>query len=96
MTELESGKICNLPLLEGEIDHKLPTCDGVLLRSGKFKELGRFICHSALQCGIGFIGLSWAVVEYLCAKEISCDTILSISIDDLPDIEIRDVVQAVS
>jgi hypothetical protein len=95
MTELDTGKICNLPLFEGEMDHRVPTCDGALLRSGKFKELGRFICHSALHSGIGFIGLSAAVVEYICAKEICSDTILPITVLDVPDFEKRWIIEKV-
>lgn len=95
MAELASGRICNLPLFEGEADHRLPTCDGVLLRSGKFKDIGKFICHSALHTGIGIMGMSWAVVEYLCAKEVCSDTILPIEISDIPDMEIRQKIDIV-
>ena len=83
------------PLFEGEADHRLPSCDAMLLRSGVFKMVGRFMAHSALHTGIAFIGLSEAAAEYLITDPVDSDSPLPLSIDDIADAEIRTAIALV-
>lgn len=86
----------NKPLFEGETDHKLPSCDAVLLRCGIFKAVGKFMAHSAVHTGIAFVGLSEAAAEYILTENVDSDTPLPLSLEDLPDSHIREAVGLVS
>ena len=96
ISALTSERVQGLPLLEGEMDHKIPTCDAVMLRGGRFRDLGKFIGHALLHMGIGFVGLSTAVIEYLMADSVSPDTPLSISERDIADVMLRDILHQVT
>jgi hypothetical protein len=89
MSCLISGTYEGLPIFEGEDDHKLPCCDSVLLRSGIFSAVGKFLCHSAIHNGVAALGISEAVAEYLTTSEVSYDTAFTISDADIPDFDTR-------
>jgi hypothetical protein len=50
-------------LFEGEEGHKVPSHDGILLRSGVFEALGM---HSFIHTGVALHGVCSAVAQYLC------------------------------
>lgn len=83
-----------LPLLEGEADHKLPVCDSVLLRAGHFYSFGKFIGHSLLHTGIGFIGLSKAVADYL-LTDSAMEKPFTIINKDIADFSVRQILEHV-
>ena len=93
---LKNGKFdSKLPFFEGEDDHRVPTIDASLLRSGIFKAIGTFMVHSAIHTGIAFVGLSEAVAQYLISNVTDPDTPFSISINDIPSYDVRCVVRMV-
>lgn len=97
ISALQSGRIGNHPLFEGQLDHLLPTCDPFLLNSGYFKVLGKFMAHAAVHVGVGFIGLSRSVVSFLFQKDGNEEEpIIECSIDDISDLEIKTAAQLVS
>ena len=97
MQALYAGKYNGqLPYFEGSQDYKLPSADPILLRSGVFNLIGRFMLHSAIHMGLAFVGMSNAIVEYLMLDTVGPDTPINITINDLPDHEVRIAVQAVS
>ena len=81
---------------EGADDCRVPSCDAILLRSGIFKTIGKFMSHSCLHTGIAFIGLSKSVGEYLTAEQITPETPISIIEEDIPDYDIQQAVVIVS
>jgi hypothetical protein len=88
---------------EGEEDHKLPTHDQSARSTGAFKAIGRIIGHSVLQGAPLLYGLSPVVKRYWCASvSDGCDgsdaqTILSsITLEDIPDIDLRGYISQVS
>jgi len=83
-----------LIFLEGEQDHRLPIYDRSLRLSGAFKAVGRILGHSALHGGSSFCGLSAAVVHYwTLGKETEVPP--PISVRDLPDLELRELISQV-
>ena len=93
---LLNGKFDGLAPFEGEFDHRIPTDDVVLLDAGVFEKIGIFMSHAALHTGIAFVGLSKSVIEFLCLKEVTRDTSLSITSNDVSDIYVREAVEHVS
>jgi hypothetical protein len=88
---LYQEKIDGKILFEGAADHKVPSTDSRLIRSGIYKTVGKFIGHAIIHCGIGFLGLSEAVVQYLTMTGVAdCDSPFTVCIEDIPDIEIRE------
>jgi len=83
-------------LFEGESDHRLPSCDARILRIGIFKVVCRFMGHVAIHSGIGFLGLSEGVAEYLLTDTVDSDTPVTLHVDDLPDFELRECLKLVS
>lgn len=84
------------PLFDGEIDHRLPSSDAKLLRSGIFKAVGKFMAHSAIHAGMSFFGLSEAASEYILTDPVDSDTPLPLTINDISDMEIRASLDLVS
>jgi len=95
MTCIITDNYNNVPLFEGEVDHKIPSPDIILLRDGIFDIIGQFIGYACLHTGLGFIGLSSAVVSYLTAEEIDHTTSFPISLQDIPDFDVRQLLIAV-
>ena len=88
---------------EGEDDHKLPVHEQTLKCTGAFRAVGRIIGHSVLHRGPFMYGLSTAVKQYWAAtggkKGKDRDTAtqaLSIVIEDIPNIELRQCISQVS
>ena len=92
---LQNERIDGRPLFEGQIDHLLPVTDSKLLRSGVFGTVGKFIAHAIIHCGIGAIGLSEAVSEYLTTEHMTSDTPITITIEDIPDMNMRATISQV-
>lgn len=93
---LINEKIDGRCLFEGEEDHKLPVTDSTLLRGGLFRMAGKFIAHSIIHTGIGLVGISPAAIEYLTIQDIDEDTPLTITINDIADMDLRRAIQCVS
>ena len=81
---------------EGEQDHLIPIHDQTLRCTGSFKAFGRIIGHSFIHGGPVLYGLSPAIKRYwaLTAKagdeDPDFETLTaSISISDLPDVDLR-------
>lgn len=96
LVSLCNERLDSRSLFEGETDHKLPSCDAKLVRSGIFKTVGKFMAHSAMHSGIGFIGLSEAAAEYIMAENVDSDTPLPLCLADVPDSDIRGTIGLVS
>ena len=88
---------------EGEKDHILPVHDQTLRCTGSFRAIGRIIGHSFIHNGPLLYGISPAVKRYraLTATNNSVDPNLvtlpaSITIANLPDIDLRGHIQQVN
>jgi len=86
---LRQERVNGIPLFEGQQDHFLPSTDSRLLRTGVFKIVGKFMAHAAIHCGIGFIGLSLAACEYLTTHTTDSDTPFTLTVEDVPDDNMR-------
>lgn len=93
LQELDNGRVGNHTLFQGEMDHRVPSCHPTLLSAGVYRMLGKFMAHSAIHYGFGFVGLSKSVLKYILSKNFD-DTSL-VKIEDIPDIENRYVVNQV-
>ena len=64
--------------------------------TGSFKAIGRIIAHSALHGGPSIHGISPAIVHYICnsAEELE-DNPPPLSLNDIPDLELRKCVSEV-
>ncbi len=83
-----SSVIHKVALFVGASDHRVPTCDAYLLRSGIYEAVGKFMSHSALHTGVAFPGLSKSVDEYLCTEVVTSVTPFTITIDDNPEMDV--------
>ena len=82
---------------EGDKDHRLPVHDQSLRLTGAFKAIGRIIGHCALHGGPVLHGLSPAVKFYLTKPTVDLfETPLPLSVDDIPDIDLRQLINEVS
>ena len=78
-------------VFEGQADHKVPIPNALLCSSGFFISVGRMMAHSFLHAGPAVYGLSPAVVDYWIS-----DSIDAITIEDVPDFELRQALVEVS
>ena len=79
---------------EGKKDNRIPVHNQSLrdVKTGMFKTHGRILGHSLLHGGPGMYGISRAVKEYLASDVHSIDIqTLLVTIEDLPDIHLRNV-----
>lgn len=60
-----------------------------------FYYTGLMICHSVLHEGYPLVGLSEAVVAYIITGSID-EAVQYLSLQDIPDLEVREVLQKVS
>ncbi|XP_031573313.1 uncharacterized protein LOC116307286 isoform X2 [Actinia tenebrosa] len=81
-----------LMFLEGETDHRLPIHDQSLRAIGAFKAVGRMISHSVLHGGPFVYGLSPVVKQYLSTEANDKQLSLTLAIEDIPDIELRQLI----
>lgn len=89
-----SGKpvIC----LEGKSDHRIPVHDHSLGLTGAFKVVGKIIGHSILHDGPGIIGFSPAVKHFL-SNEMNSETQPpQLSLQDILDMELGQLISEVS
>lgn len=84
-----SGK--SLVFFEGQANHRIPVHDQSLRLTGAFLSVGRIIAHSILHGGPGLHGLSPAVKQYLSSQKES-DEPLAMSISDIADLDLRELV----
>ena len=78
-------------IIEGQEDHKLLIPNALLCNAGFYTSVGRMIAHSNLHGGPLLYGLSPAVVEFWCQ-----DSINAVTIEDVPDYELREALVEVS
>lgn len=78
-------------IIKGQEDHKLPIPNALLCNAGFYTSVGRMIAHSNLHGGPLLYGLSPAVVEFWCK-----DSINAVTIEDVPDYELREALVEVS
>ena len=83
------GKVTEV--FEGEEDHKFPIPNALLRNAGFYKSVGRMMAHSFLHGGPPLFGLSPAVVQFWCQ-----DSINAVTIDDVPDYDLREALKEVS
>lgn len=81
---------------EGENDHRVPIHDHSMRLTGAFKAVGRIIGHVVLHGGPGLYGLSPAVKFFL-SNDTSTDIeIPPLSLLDIPDLDLRELISEVS
>lgn len=90
-----SGRSKPIIFFEGEKDHLIPIHDRTLRLSGAFKAAGRIIGHSILHGGPGLHGISPAI-KHLLATSTESDEPVPIVLEDVPDMELRHLINQVS
>ena len=83
------GKVTEV--FEGQEDHKLPIPNALLRHAGFYRSVGRMIAHSLLHGGPPLFGLSPVVVQFWCQDSIS-----AVTIDDVPDYDLREALKEVN
>lgn len=91
--KLNHGRVGNHALLQGEMDFRLPSCHPTLLSAGVYRILGKFMAHSAIHLGVGFVGMSKSILRFVLSKDF--DDVSLVKIEDIPDVENRNVVKQV-
>jgi len=82
---------------KGDKDHRLPVHDQSLRLTGAFKAIGRIIGHCALHGGPALHGLSPAIKYYLASPSADmCENPPPISVEDIPDTDLRHLISEVS
>lgn len=87
-----NGKV--MPFFEGQHDHRLPVHDQAMRLTGSFKSIGRIIAHCSLHGGPGLYGISSVAIDYWIRQD--SEDHIQIVLDDIPDIDLRDIVSQVS
>lgn len=96
LTRMSNGDSnTGITLFEGATDHIVPIHCSSSLDSGLFHLFGKFLAHSILHGGMGFLGMAPAVAKYIATRCID-DTATLVCLDDIPDLEYRDYAQKVS
>lgn len=94
MSHLATGD-SQIHLFEGEKDHLMPIHCIESFDSMLFYYSGLMISHSFLHEGYPLIGMSQAVVAYIVTDSID-EAVPFLTIKDIPDLEVRDILQQVS
>jgi hypothetical protein len=81
-------------IFEGSTDHKLPVVNNLMKQAGLYLTVGKMLAHSILHGGPPYYGLSPAVIHYWKVDDMERDP-LPLSLDDIPDYELRTVLQEV-
>ena len=84
-------RIC---LFEGKRDHLLPLHSTEAVKSNLFFYAGRTIAHSFLHQGFPFVGMAETAVTYIVTGSVE-EGIPHITLDDLPDLAIKDTLYRV-
>lgn len=82
----------NLQLFGGADDHLVPLYGVDALSEGCFEMAGKLIAYSVLHSCDGFIGMSPAVIEYLCTGSLEKAGI-KVTIEDLYDIDLKYIIE---
>ena len=85
----------NLLLIEGEMEHLMPIHCIESHHSLLFYHAGQLISHSVLYERYLLVGLSEAAVAYIVTGSFD-EAIKSLTVKDIPDLKIRDILQHVS
>lgn len=88
-----SARNGNHTFFEGEIDHLLPACDPYL--TGQFQVIGKFIGHSAIHSGVGFIGLGEPAIQYIFRRDDIVDLLYDMEVRDIPGLASREAAEHV-
>jgi len=91
LTAMITDTYDGLPLFEGQGNHKLPMNDISLLNGGIFYKVGQFIAHSAMHTSVGFIGMFQGIVTYLCSESDELSDTTLFLLEDVCDIEIKEL-----
>ena len=75
-------------LSKGAPDHLLPVHKEEYLQSGYFNYVGRAISLSVVQGGIGFVGMSRALAQYLVSGDITA-ALPELTMADVPDFNVQ-------
>ncbi|XP_019746442.1 uncharacterized protein LOC109528382 isoform X9 [Hippocampus comes] len=87
------GSAAITKLFEGEPDHLIPSISDGLLDNNMFAMAGRIIGHSFLHHGPSFPGLSQAIIHTLFGGSLETTPI---TVQDCPDLDVRDIVTMLS
>lgn len=93
MQTLISGDM-RISLFEGRRGHLLPLHSTEAVESNLFFYAGRMIAHSFLHEGFPFVGMAEAAVTYIVTGSVE-EGIPQITLDDLPDLAIKDTLNKV-
>lgn len=87
-------------IFEGQEDHKVPRQEPLLRQTGLFVAAGKMIAHSALHGGPGVHGISPAVIHYWSVEDVSSEELSGnrppVGLEDIPDINLREIVSQVN
>ncbi|CAB4007572.1 E3 ubiquitin- ligase pub2 [Paramuricea clavata] len=81
-------------IFEGSTDHKLPEVNNLMKQAGLYSNVGEMLAHFILHGGSPYYGLSRAVIHYWKVDDMERD-LLPLSLDDIPDYELRTVLQEI-
>lgn len=81
-------------VFEGAPDHKLPMVNPLLRQTGFFEAVGKMIGHSALHGGPPMYGISNAAIHFWCSNNVREEAFV-IEIEDVNDIQLREIVEKV-
>ncbi|KAL9977187.1 hypothetical protein ACROYT_G014565 [Oculina patagonica] len=87
MTGMANGT-GGLILFEGAPDHLLPIHKEEYLQSGYFVYVGKTIALSVVHGGVGFLGMSRALVQYLITGEMMA-ALPELTLMDVPDLTVQ-------
>lgn len=76
----------------GESDHQVPSTSRALIDSGLFMVVGKMVGHSILHGGPGLCGVSRSLLHPLIGQEGE----EYLSINDCPDMDVREIIEEVS
>ena len=91
LTDSNQGRVV---LFEGSQDHKLQVVNNLMKQAGLYVTVGKFLAHSILHGGRPYNGLSPIIVHYWKGVDIEVHP-LPLSTEDLPDYELRTVLDEV-
>ena len=94
------GPAKHVLLFEGQDDHKVPRQQPLFRQTGLFVAAGKMIAHSALHGGPGIHGISPAVIHYWSVEDVSLEELSGnrppVTLEDIPDINLREIVSQVN
>ena len=92
--QIKKGDGHNINLFEGDSAHFLPIHSTSYLDSGLFYVFGKVVAHSILHGGSGFPSLSLAMARFIAEGEPDSASSL-VSVDNIQDLEYKDIVEKV-